>query len=97
MEMQGTNFAICTQANFFPNFLATDRGNAGVYSIMQEKRIGTIINEDGLEDIEMTPDYEFTCIKVLADGRACALGSEGGSLTIAYYAQDVLILYNCLY
>jgi len=86
MEMNGTNFAISTKLIFFLNFLATDRGNAGVYSIMQEKRLGAIINEDGLEDIEMTPDYEFTCIKVLADGRACALGSEGGSLTIAYFA-----------
>ena len=57
-----------------------------MYSIMQEKRIGAICHEDGLEDIEMTPDYELTCIKVLADGRACALGSEGGSLTIAYFA-----------
>lgn len=86
MEMQGTNFIIC---KFFSSdliLLATDRGNVSVYSIMQERRIGSICNEYGLEEIEMSPDYEFTAVKVLADGKVCAIGSEGGSLTVAYYA-----------
>lgn len=68
------------------NFIkGTDRGNASIYSIPQEKRIGAFCYENGLTDKDITPDYEFTCLKVMSEGKIAAFGSQGGSLTFSYY------------
>jgi len=74
MEKEGTNLII-----------STDRGNASIFSVLQEKRIGAFCHENGLKDGEITPDYEFTCLKVMSEGRIGVMGSQSGSITFNYY------------
>ena len=89
MDKEGTNLII---SNFYPIFIilitsqsGTDRGNASIFSVLQEKRIGAFCHENGLKDGEITPDYEFTCLKVMSEGRIGVMGSQSGSLTFNYY------------
>jgi len=65
--------------------LVTDHGNASIFSLLEEKRIGAFCNDNGLDDYELTPDNEFTSLSILENGRSAAIGSSGGTLTIAYY------------
>jgi len=74
MEVDGANFII-----------ATDRGNASVYDILQQKRLGSFCNKEGFEEGEVPPEYEFMSMGIINDGRTGVFGSKGGALTFAYY------------
>jgi len=88
MDKEGTNLIISKNYFYYANLInyqGTDRGNASIFSVLQEKRIGAFCHENGLKDGEITPDYEFTCLKVMSEGRIGVLGSQSGSLTFNYY------------
>ena len=65
--------------------LATDRGNASIYSTLHQKRVGSFCYENGLDSQNLNPDYQFTCMDIMSEGRMAVFGSTGGSLTFSYY------------
>ncbi len=68
--------------------IATDKGHVSVYSLLQEKKMGSFLEEyESTDEAIPYPECEFSCCKISQDGTFGLFGSKCGSLTYVYYDE----------